>query len=76
MENWWLKKEKRKLSSVPAESINQFDCAAKEAKDFAIRINNVKHNGVLVIEALDGQLITNKLSVPFAILKETMIFFA
>jgi adenine deaminase len=63
-------KGETKLSSFPAESINQFDCAAKEAKDFAIRINNVESsNGVLVIEALDGQLITNKLSVSFAILK-------
>lgn len=62
-------KGKTKLSSVAPESINQFNCAAKEAKDFAIRINSVKHDEVLVIEALDGQLITNKLSFPVSILK-------
>jgi adenine deaminase len=42
-----------------ADTINQFDCAAKKAKEFA-----VAHDGaatIPVIEALDGQLITNKI---------------
>lgn len=59
-----------KLSSVRTESINQFSCTAKTPGDFAIPINSVQHNEVFVIEALDGQLITNKLSVPVSILRK------
>ncbi len=58
-----------KLSSVRTESINHFNCAAKEAADFAVPVNSVKHNKVLVVEALDGELITNRLLVPVSILR-------
>jgi len=58
-----------KLSSVNAESINQFNCTSKVAADFAIPASSIGDDKVLAIEALDGQLITNKLSVPVSILK-------
>jgi adenine deaminase len=46
--------------------INRFNCTPKEPADFAVTSTN---EAVLVIEALDGQLITNKLSIPAAVLK-------
>lgn len=57
-----------KILSAPAEIINQFNCEPKLAADFAIPISGIQPEEVLVIEALDGQLITNKLSVPVSIL--------
>jgi adenine deaminase len=39
--------------------INNFNCGAKKPEDFAIARNNAKT--IVVMEALDGQLITNKL---------------
>ena len=48
------------IEKVPIESINQFNIAPKKVLDFAYEI---KENE-LVIECLDGQLITNKLSFP------------
>jgi len=41
------------------ESINHFDCSPKKEEDFILRYKNQQE--VPVIEALDGQLITNKL---------------
>lgn len=41
--------------------INQFDCKEKEVADFAIPFTG--ETSIPVIEALDGQLITNKISV-------------
>ena len=52
---------KSKIQSQPAESINQFECALKSPADFACSFQNEKE--IAVIEALDGQLITNKLYV-------------
>lgn len=48
-----------KISSVPIAQINNFDCEPKQAEDFHIPITGSK---VQVMEALDGQLITNLLS--------------
>lgn len=59
-----------KISSVFSESINQFNCALKKASDFATPANIITENEVLVIEALEGQLITNKLWMPVATLKK------
>ena len=44
-----------------SEIINNFSCSKKSAADFALPWNGKNENPV--IEALDGQLITNKLSV-------------
>ena len=52
-----------KISSIPSESINQFNCTSKKAADFAVPASSFTSDKVLVIEALGGQLITNKLSV-------------
>jgi len=57
-----------KIPSVSAKSINQFNCTLKRADNFAVSADTVKNDKVLVIEALDGQLITNYLSVPFSVL--------
>lgn len=53
------------IKSVPAKSINQFQCNPVTADDLKIRLNEYpSENGLIpVIEALDGQLITNNLSL-------------
>lgn len=58
-----------KLLSVPSESINKFNSTLKIAADFSVAASSIKNDKVLVTEALDGQLITNKLSLPVSILK-------
>ncbi len=47
------------IDSPSASIINQFDCEVKKSSDFEIKYNGEKE--ILVIEALDGQLITNKI---------------
>ena len=49
-----------KITTQPSAIINNFNCSPKQTQDFSISISAFK--GV-VIEALDGQLITNKLSI-------------
>ena len=51
---------KSKIKSPKASIINNFHCEKKEEKTFEVNWNDGKE--ILVIEALDGQLITNKLS--------------
>lgn len=48
-----------KIESKPSRVINNFNCKVKTAADFQLRYNGEKE--IAVIEALDGQLITNKL---------------
>ncbi|MGB4724355.1 MAG: adenine deaminase C-terminal domain-containing protein, partial [Sediminibacterium sp.] len=52
-----------KIKSVPTNAINNFDCEKIEPSALAIPTNEYPNkNGIIpVIEALDGQLITNKL---------------
>ncbi len=57
-----------KISSVQSESINQFNCTFKNTADFAVPADDITNNEVMVIEALDGHLITNKLSLPVSVL--------
>ncbi len=59
-----------KIPSVSAKSINQFNCTLKRADNFGVCADTVKNDKVLVIEALDGQLITNYLSVPLSVLQK------
>lgn len=47
------------IKTEKANAINQFSCAAKTPADFAVTYKNEKE--IFVIEALEGQLITNKL---------------
>lgn len=49
------------IKTEKANTINQFSCAAKTPADFAVTYKNEKE--IFVIEALEGQLITNKLLV-------------
>ncbi len=46
------------IEPATATLINQFSCSEKEAGDFAVPYNG--EESILAIEALDGQLITNK----------------
>ena len=50
------------IKSVPSVLINKFSCQKKIPIDFKVFVNSIENN-LSVIEALDGQLITNKLSV-------------
>ena len=50
----WIKHDQGK------ETINHFDCSLKKEQDFACKQQN--EDEIAVIEALDGQLITNRLS--------------
>jgi adenine deaminase len=51
------------ISSVEADVINQFDCALLSPSDLEVTADNTDSTKVHVIEALDGQLITNHLTV-------------
>ncbi|RYD92057.1 MAG: adenine deaminase, partial [Sphingobacteriales bacterium] len=50
------------ISAAKAGLINQFDCAPKTVEEFAVPFNG--ETTIPVIEALDGQLITNRLQLP------------
>lgn len=47
--------------AVKVAPINNFNCQPKQPADFAIAVTEIQEK-IAVIEALDGQLITNKLS--------------
>ena len=49
------------IQHVPAGTLNQFSCSPKKPEQFRIKTSTPLQT--LAIEALDGQLITNKLSV-------------
>ncbi|HEU5052238.1 MAG TPA: adenine deaminase [Hanamia sp.] len=49
-----------KIKSEKAGVINNFHCSPKQVDDFKIAVNDFRNE---VIEALDGQLITGKLSI-------------
>ena len=49
------------FNAEKAGLINQFDCAEKVEANFSIKDNGAKE--IFVIEAMEGQLITNKLTV-------------
>lgn len=55
-------KGRTRIVSVPADPINQFNCSEKSIADFAIPFTG--ETVLPVIEALDGQLITNRVSMP------------
>jgi len=59
-------RKKSLIQSVPATPINQFTCAPVTEVDLSIPIASYPNqDGMIpVIEALDGQLITNKLYLP------------
>ncbi len=49
------------IETTKSAAINQFSCEEKVMADFGIKFN--EESEIFVIEALEGQLITNKLSV-------------
>ncbi|MEO8770574.1 MAG: adenine deaminase [Ferruginibacter sp.] len=49
------------INTTPSPIINKFDCSEKKVTDFTIAFRG--ETEIAVIEALDGQLITNKLFV-------------
>lgn len=64
-------KNKSLINTIKAPVINHFNCAFHEPASFSYR-----HNGELhcpVIEALEGQLITNKLSLPVKLLNGEVV---
>jgi adenine deaminase len=54
------------IKSVTINPINKFDCKAKRVEDFALSAKE-NQTEIFVIEALEGQLITNKLIEPATI---------
>ena len=52
------------LPRLPAEPVNQFACSPKLAADFALPAEG---KTIKVIEALDGELVTNRLDLPATI---------
>ena len=59
------------IGSVHEDPINQFNCTEKKSSDFIVRASEGQ-NEIHVIEAMEGQLITNKLIKP-ALIKDGII---
>jgi adenine deaminase len=59
------------IKSVAIMPINKFDCKEKSVEDFAVHAKE-NQTEIFVIEALEGQLITNKLVKP-AIIKDGLL---
>ncbi len=58
-----------KIISIKSEVINNFNCDEKKIEDFKFQISDYEKE-IPVIEALDGQLITNKIFVKPKILND------
>lgn len=56
-----------RLEDLRSEHVNQFACTPKQAGDFVVRPDTQAGGLLRVIEALDGQLITNELHLEPAI---------
>lgn len=65
------KNGKSLIETSPSPIINQFDCTEKEPADFTVPYLGEKE--IAVIEALDGQLITNKIFVAPKVNNATII---
>jgi adenine deaminase len=59
------------IQSVSSTIINKFNCIEKEPADFALKTKE-NQTEIFVIEAFEGQLITNKLTIP-AVIKDGLI---
>ena len=59
------------IKAEKAGLINQFNCAEKIVSDFSINHDGAKE--IFVIEAMEGQLITNKLTVKPMIVKDKIV---
>lgn len=66
--------EVRREGKGERQEINNFDCTLKQPGDFLIHSSFITpHSSISVIEALDGQLITNKLSVEPKVVDELIV---
>jgi adenine deaminase len=63
---------KSKIKSEKSKVINNFSCSNKKVEDFRFSISNYDLE-LLAIEALDGQLITNKITWTPSIVDNTII---
>jgi adenine deaminase len=63
------------IQSVEVTPINQFECNEIEVEQLKIKVNEYPNNNgtIPVIEALDGQLITNKIYCPATIMQDELI---
>jgi adenine deaminase len=61
-----------KIQSERSKVINNFNCGEKEISDFKFQISN-QRSQIEVIEALDGQLITNKIMVTLKINNDEIV---
>ncbi|OCX54453.1 adenine deaminase [Mucilaginibacter sp. PPCGB 2223] len=52
-----------KVKTMPSKIINNFTCTEKKPLDFAFKVASDFNGSMPVMEAIDGQLITNKLTV-------------
>ncbi len=59
------------INAPTAAIINQFDCTEKMVDEFNIPFNDEKE--IMVIEALDGQLITNKILFPAKVIDNSIV---
>ncbi len=68
-------RKKSLIKSVPATPINQFTCAPVNEIDLSMPVSSYPNSDGLipVIEALDGQLITNKLYLPATIVDDCLV---
>ena len=60
------------IKTTTANIINEFNCDEKKPADFVIPANSAQQN-IPVIEALDGQLITNKLNLPSLVKNDELV---
>jgi adenine deaminase len=65
--------QQSKIISKKAGLVNNFSCEKKKTTDFEIPFIAGQSSLIHVIEALDGQLITNKLSIEATIEKEKIV---
>jgi adenine deaminase len=61
------------IKTSTSSIINNFDCEEKTIADYKLQITDLKTSLLPVIEALDGQLITNKLMVSPKIINDEII---
>jgi adenine deaminase len=59
------------ITAPPSGLINHFECLEKKATDFTIADTGAKE--IFVIEAMEGQLITNKLSMPPTVVNKEIV---
>jgi adenine deaminase len=61
-----------KIKAEKAKTINNFSCSKKKTGDFAV-VQSTNNSDLPIIEALDGQLITNRLSWLPTIINQSII---